>query len=124
MEYLCVETEKGLEATEVRAAGGGSVRGSHRRPGAKKKSKKARCYNCGEFGSHLASSCPQEPMSKRCYNCKSADHLIEECPTLDEQKRAKVKKAAAAAAEQKRRKGEEEEEEDEEEEEEKKEGKK
>ena len=38
-------------------------------------------------------------MPKRCHNCKSADHLIEDCPTLPpEKKREKEKERAAAAA--------------------------
>ena len=27
------------------------------------------------------------PMPKRCHNCKSEDHLIEECPTLPDEKK-------------------------------------
>ena len=46
-----------------------------------------RCYNCGEFANHLASQCTKGPMPKRCHNCKSEDHLIEDCPTLPEDKR-------------------------------------
>ena len=46
-----------------------------------------RCYNCGEFANHLASQCNKGPMPKRCHNCKSEDHLIEDCPTLPEEKR-------------------------------------
>ena len=38
-------------------------------------------------------------MPKRCHNCKSADHLIEDCPTLPpEKKREKEKERATAAA--------------------------
>ena len=89
VEFKAEQSSKGLEATEVRAVGGGEVEGSHRRPGGRaaqnrRKLKKVRCYNCGDFGNHLASNCPQAPMPKRCHNCKSSDHLIEECPTLPE----------------------------------------
>ena len=42
VEYKAVKSDKGLEATVARAAGGGDCKGSHRRPGAKKKAKKVR----------------------------------------------------------------------------------
>ena len=42
VEFIAVESDKGLEATAVRAAGGGEVQGSHRRPRARKKTKKVR----------------------------------------------------------------------------------
>ena len=44
VEYKAVNSDKGHEATAVRAVGGGDCQGSHRRPGAKKKTKKVR-YN-------------------------------------------------------------------------------
>jgi len=98
VEYKALNSDKGHEATAVRAVGGGDCQGSHRRPGAKKKTKKVRCFNCGDFANHLASKCPQAPMPKRCHNCKGADHLIEDCPTLPpEKKRDKEKEQAAAA---------------------------
>lgn len=39
-----------------------------------------RCYNCGEYGNHVAAKCKLGPMPKRCHHCKSEDHLIAECP--------------------------------------------
>ena len=42
VEFRSSETNKGLEALEVRSASGGECRGSHRRPGAKSKQKKVR----------------------------------------------------------------------------------
>lgn len=39
-----------------------------------------RCYNCGEFTTHLASECDQSPQPKKCHHCKSEDHLIADCP--------------------------------------------
>jgi len=101
VEFRSTETGKGLEALEVRSSGGGDCRGSHRRPGAKSKQKKVRCYNCGEFANHLASQCNKGPMPKRCHNCKAEEHLIEDCPTLPPEKQRMNgnagKKAAAAA---------------------------
>ena len=87
VNFKAVESDKGMEATEVRGVAGGDCQGSHRRPGAKKKLKKVRCYNCGEFANHLASQCSQGPLPKRCHHCKSEDHLIEHCPTLPEDKK-------------------------------------
>lgn len=45
-----------------------------------------RCYNCGDFGGHIASKCPQGPLPKRCHQCKSSDHLIADCPLRPEEK--------------------------------------
>ena len=42
VEYKAVNSDKGHEATAVRAVGGGDCQGSDRRPGAKKKTKKVR----------------------------------------------------------------------------------
>lgn len=39
-----------------------------------------RCYNCGDFGNHIAAKCPHGPLPKRCHNCKSTEHLIADCP--------------------------------------------
>ena len=52
VEFLADEGGKGLEATEVRAVGGGEVQGSHRRPRAKKKTKKVRFVCLGCIRSH------------------------------------------------------------------------
>lgn len=40
----------------------------------------SRCYNCGEYGNHVAAKCKLGPMPKRCHHCKSEDHLIADCP--------------------------------------------
>ena len=87
VEFKAVQSGKGLEAVEVRGLAGKDCEGSHRRPGSKKKFKKVRCYNCGEFTSHLASQCSLGPLPKRCHHCKAEDHLIEDCPTLPDEKR-------------------------------------
>lgn len=42
-----------------------------------------RCYNCGDFGNHIASKCPHGPLPKRCHSCKSTEHLIADCPLRD-----------------------------------------
>jgi len=80
IEFECRPSEKGLEATFVCGVEGAQCRGSDRRPVSKKKVKKLRCYNCGEFASHIASKCPQGPLPKRCHFCKSDGHLIADCP--------------------------------------------
>lgn len=87
VEFKAVQSGKGLEAVEVRGVAGKDCQGSHRRPGSKKKFKKLRCYNCGEFTSHLASQCSLGPLPKRCHHCKAEDHLIEDCPTLPDEKK-------------------------------------
>ena len=45
----------------------------------------SRCYNCGDFGNHIAAKCPYGPLPKRCHNCKSTEHLIADCPLRDPQ---------------------------------------
>ncbi|GAB6028040.1 hypothetical protein CHUAL_002261 [Chamberlinius hualienensis] len=80
VEFYYRKTEKGLEATLVTSVGGGDCKGSSKRPKSKKKSRKIRCYNCGEFANHIAAKCRLGPQPKRCHNCKSEDHLIADCP--------------------------------------------
>ena len=43
-----------------------------------------RCYNCGDFGNHIAAKCPHGPLPKRCHYCKAEDHLIADCPLRDQ----------------------------------------
>ena len=80
VEFECKPSDKGLEATIVTGIQGEEPKGSHRRPMSQKKAKKIRCYNCGDFGTHVAAKCSQGPQPKKCHHCKSADHLIAECP--------------------------------------------
>lgn len=47
-----------------------------------------RCYNCGDFGNHMAAKCPHGPLPKRCHSCKSTDHLIADCPEKDNSRRS------------------------------------
>lgn len=88
VEFECKASDKGVEATAVSGPDGGDCKGSHRRPMSKKRFRKIRCYNCGEFANHIAAKCTMGPQPKRCHQCKSADHLIADCP-LREDKRAK-----------------------------------
>ncbi|XP_026751339.1 protein lin-28 homolog isoform X3 [Galleria mellonella] len=80
VEFECKESDKGLEATRVSGPSSVDCQGSHRRPLSKKRFRKMRCYNCGEFSNHIAAKCSMGPQPKRCHNCKSEDHLIAECP--------------------------------------------
>ncbi|EFA04440.2 protein lin-28 homolog isoform X1 [Tribolium castaneum] len=81
VEFECQVSDKGLEATKVSGPQNTDCRGSHRRPASKKRFRKIRCYNCGEFANHIAAKCTMGPQPKRCHNCKSEDHLIADCPT-------------------------------------------
>ncbi|KAL8575340.1 hypothetical protein ACOMHN_048633 [Nucella lapillus] len=49
-----------------------------------------KCYNCGEFGTHLAARCPEGPSPKRCHDCKSLEHLIADCPNRNGLQGARV----------------------------------
>lgn len=80
VEFECRDSDKGVEATFVCGPGGTDCKGSERRPVSKKKFRKLRCYNCGDFANHIASKCPRGPLPKRCHNCKSDGHLIADCP--------------------------------------------
>ncbi|XP_066938462.1 protein lin-28 homolog isoform X2 [Macrobrachium rosenbergii] len=87
VEFQCKSSDKGLEATMVTGPSGSECRGSHRRPMSKKRFRKIRCYNCGEFANHLAAKCSMGPQPKRCHYCKSEDHLIADCPQRPEKGR-------------------------------------
>ncbi|KAL3243565.1 hypothetical protein MRX96_020162 [Rhipicephalus microplus] len=65
---------------------GATARGSHRRPMSKKRFRKIRCYNCGEFANHIAAKCTMGPQPKRCHQCKSTEHLIADCPQREDKK--------------------------------------
>lgn len=80
VEFECKPSDKGVEATFVCGPSGTECRGSSRRPLSRKKFRKIRCYNCGDFGNHIAAKCPHGPLPKRCHNCKSTEHLIADCP--------------------------------------------
>lgn len=49
-------------------------------PSSNRKTRRMRCYNCGEFANHIASECAQGPQPKRCHRCRSEDHLHADCP--------------------------------------------
>lgn len=109
-EVVEMETQmsgKGVEATIVTGPEGADCKGSssaashqglrqQRRPAGngttnagagqerKKNFRKVRCYNCGEFASHVAAKCTLGPLPKRCHQCKSTDHLIADCPERPE----------------------------------------
>ncbi|XP_023215074.1 protein lin-28 homolog isoform X2 [Centruroides vittatus] len=87
VEFECKVSDKGLEATIVTGPSGQDCRGSHRRPMSKKRFRKIRCYNCGEFANHIAAKCTLGPQPKRCHHCKSVEHLIAECPLREEKKK-------------------------------------
>lgn len=80
VEFEAKSADKGPEATFVCGLGGTDCKGSDRRPAGKRKTRKIRCYNCGEFANHVAARCPVGRQPKRCHHCKSEDHLIADCP--------------------------------------------
>ncbi|CAH8604148.1 unnamed protein product [Schistosoma bovis] len=48
----------------------------------RRRTRRFRCYNCGQYASHKAATCPFEPMRRRCYRCRDPNHLIAQCPLL------------------------------------------
>ncbi|XP_055686682.1 protein lin-28 homolog [Lutzomyia longipalpis] len=80
VEFECKMSDKGLEATRVSGPSLGDCQGSTFRPTARRRYRKMRCYNCGEFANHIAAKCAMGPQPKKCHHCKSEDHLIADCP--------------------------------------------
>ncbi|XP_013103977.1 protein lin-28 homolog [Stomoxys calcitrans] len=80
VEFECRLTERGLEAFRVSGKQGIDCHGSTFRPRSKKRHRRVRCYNCGEFANHIASKCHLGPQPKRCHLCKQDDHLFANCP--------------------------------------------
>ncbi|XP_053602421.1 protein lin-28 homolog isoform X2 [Plodia interpunctella] len=97
VEFECKESDKGLEATRVSGPSAADCQGSHRRPLSKKRFRKIRCYNCGEFANHIAAKCSIGPQPKRCHNCKSEDHLIADCPVKVEKKNEPQSKSSGSS---------------------------
>ncbi|XP_076372445.1 protein lin-28 homolog isoform X2 [Tachypleus tridentatus] len=87
VEFECKVSDKGLEAITVTGPCGQDCKGSHRRPMSKKRFRKIRCYNCGEFANHLAAKCTLGPQPKRCHHCKAVEHLIADCPQREDKKK-------------------------------------
>ncbi|XP_021933968.1 protein lin-28 homolog isoform X3 [Zootermopsis nevadensis] len=90
VEFECKVSDKGLEATCVTGPEGSDCNGSHRRPVSKKRFRRIRCYNCGEFANHIAAKCTMGPQPKRCHHCKSQEHLIADCPARSDRNKKAV----------------------------------
>ncbi|XP_068142272.1 protein lin-28 homolog [Drosophila tropicalis] len=80
VEFECQRTARGLEATRVSGKQGDDCHGSTYRPRINRRTRRMRCYNCGEFANHIASECGLGPQPKRCHRCRSEDHLHADCP--------------------------------------------
>ncbi|KAH8296265.1 hypothetical protein KR054_003849, partial [Drosophila jambulina] len=80
VEFECQRTARGLEATRVSGKQGESCHGSTYRPRINRRTRRMRCYNCGEFANHIASECALGPQPKRCHRCRGEDHLHADCP--------------------------------------------
>lgn len=80
VEFECQPSEKGFEATRVSGPLKLDCSGSSFRPSAKRRFRKIRCYNCGEFANHIAAKCSMGPQPKKCHHCKCDEHLIADCP--------------------------------------------
>ncbi|SPP76950.1 protein lin-28 homolog isoform X1 [Drosophila guanche] len=80
VEFECHRTARGLEATRVSGRSGDECHGSTYRPRINRRTRRMRCYNCGEFANHIASECALGPQPKRCHRCRGEDHLHADCP--------------------------------------------
>jgi len=81
VEFFDKQTDRGYEATIVTGLGGLHCKGSSVRPLGKKKFRRIRCFNCGQYGNHVAAKCRLGTLPKCCYHCHGTDHLIADCPT-------------------------------------------
>nr|CAH8863716.1 unnamed protein product [Trichobilharzia regenti] len=74
---------RGLEGYNIQPAieMGGEIARIRRLP-ERRRTRRFRCYNCGQYASHKAATCPYEPMRRRCYRCRDPTHLIAQCPLL------------------------------------------
>ena len=72
VEFQAARREgKGWEAVAVRGVGGSEIRGQARPGhGTNSRTRKVRCFNCGNLARHLAADCPKPPLPKRCHHCK------------------------------------------------------
>lgn len=95
VEFECKRSAKGWEATKVSGPSEVECQGSTFKPKPKKRFRKVRCYNCGEFANHLANECSQGSLPKRCHHCKKEDHLVADCPDKPE----KTKKSSKSVGE-------------------------
>lgn len=85
VEFECKKSAKGWEATRVSGPSEQECQGSTFKPKPKKRFRKVRCYNCGEFANHLANECTEvTKLPKRCHHCKKEDHLVADCPEKPE----------------------------------------
>ncbi|MCL4159328.1 UNVERIFIED_CONTAM: hypothetical protein GTU68_026014 [Idotea baltica] len=86
VEFEYKDTRKGPEATIVTGVGDANCVGSQRTVYFRKpyhmRFVESRCFNCGEFGTHVAARCRAATQPKRCHYCKSEDHLIAGCPHM------------------------------------------
>jgi len=89
VEFRARSSERGREALTVSGPAAVDCKGSTVRPLGKKRSKKIRCFNCGEYGNHVAAKCKIGPVDKVCYECKSSEHLVGDCPQRIEYKQQK-----------------------------------
>uniref|UniRef100_A0A1A9W4U5 CSD domain-containing protein n=1 Tax=Glossina brevipalpis TaxID=37001 RepID=A0A1A9W4U5_9MUSC len=82
VEFECKLSERGLEATRVSGKEGTECHGSGKpRTRNRRRYRRIRCYNCGNFANHIAIKCNLGPQPKSCHLCKSVCHLFANCPT-------------------------------------------
>ncbi|XP_055324357.1 protein lin-28 homolog [Sitodiplosis mosellana] len=79
VDFKSKNTAKGVEATLVTGPDRTNLEGSKIRGSSKKRYRKTRCYNCGQFANHLAADCTLEAQPKKCHYCKSSEHLMANC---------------------------------------------
>lgn len=98
VEFECKKSAKGWEATKVCGPSEGECQGSTFKPKPKKRFRKVRCYNCGEFANHLANECSQGSLPKRCHHCKKENHLVADCPDKPEKTKKQSSKTVGESS--------------------------
>ncbi|KAI9587642.1 protein lin-28 homolog [Glossina fuscipes fuscipes] len=112
VEFECKLSERGLEAVRVSGREGTECHGFVTKSGSislnsplvpsharRRRYRRIRCYNCGNFANHIAIKCNLGPQPKSCHLCKSVCHLFANCPTKKDETLSGTKKHSNKSAE-------------------------
>jgi len=82
------KSDKAPEDTSTQTPQGDSGRPSVKDPSGTtgtgtlaRRGRRQKCYNCGKFGTHIASECPEQKAGDTCYNCGKSGHVARNCPS-------------------------------------------
>uniref|UniRef100_A0A1B0FDU7 CSD domain-containing protein n=1 Tax=Glossina morsitans morsitans TaxID=37546 RepID=A0A1B0FDU7_GLOMM len=99
VEFECKLSERGLEAIRVSGREGAECHGFCLPSRNRRRYRRIRCYNCGNFANHIAIKCNLGPQPKSCHLCKSVCHLFANCPTKKDEPLSGAKKQSNKSVE-------------------------